>query len=564
MEQDHVKKASRVKRRRSRRSRSSASETLDDVEAEVEPGTSPALSTSNADFKRPYRYHRLNGVDEVRLLIISPGSFNNPLHGEITTANLSRIDRPAYDALSYTWADETGDDERSSEILCDDDHSIIRITRNCEAAIRRLRLEKERRWIWIDAICIDQSSTTERTYQVSLMSKIYMAARGVVVYTGEGTPHTDLLFDWLNGLKTEDLDILLKWDLDNLAVDTVISFEKYLNIGKERLLALFNKTTENKVEISQAQLFNYSQEFFARRWFKRVWVLQEVSLPDVRNTTVVCGTKSTTAIRALHALSLIYKDQSGTMIRIFVLLRKKAKVKKSHLLDVLIETRDREAGDPRDKIFGFLSIANYLDKVMYPDLKAEYKLSTMEVYEYYSTFFIQHHGPGFFLSLIKSPSSLESLASWAADWTVPWPNYKAVGGRDFAAGSRPSNVKDGDAVFSTEGGCRILTLLRPKILRGYITRNGHIDGEKDVRIEGVDCLEDNEVLIEMYPGLAALLKKEKDTEYHIFCQVCPHALSGSGVEDLVGRWSSVVIDGESPKDLGPSVYLGPVEPIKIR
>lgn len=509
----------------------------------------------HTDTKRPYKYRRLNGVDEVRLLIISPGLFEDALHGEITTAKLSKLDRPAYDALSYTWADETGDDERSSEFLCDDDHSVIRITKNCEAAIRRLRLETETRWFWIDAICIDQSSTTERTYQVSLMSKIYMASRGVVVYTGEGTPQTDLLFDWLNGLKTEDLDILLKWDLDNLTVDTVISFEKYLTISKERLSALFSKTAENKIDISQAELVELAKEFFARRWFERVWVLQEVSLPDVRNTTVVCGSRSTAAIRALHALSLIYKDQSGTMIRIFVLLRKKVDVKKSHLLDVLIETRDREAGDPRDKIFGVLSIANYLDKRMYPELKAEYKLSTTEVYEYYSTFFIQQHGPGFFFSLMKSPPKLESLASWAADWTVPWPNFKAVGGRDFAAGSRSSNVKDGDAVFSTEKGRRILILLRPKILHGYISRNGHLDGETRTHCEKVENLRNSEVLIEMYPGLSALLKKEDGAAYHIFIQVCPHALSVGGVKDLVGRWSSVVVDGESPEDFGSFKYL---------
>lgn len=539
-------------------SRAGAAESSDYVQLESEVGSDQILRT-----QKSYRYQHLNGVDEIRLLVISPGFFEDVLHGEIVVAKLSKANRPAYDALSYTWADETGDDARSSEFLCDNDHSIIQITKNCEAAIRRLRLKDERRWVWIDAICIDQSSTTERIYQVSLMSKIYIAARGVVVYTGEGTSDTDLLFDWLNGLKTEDLDILLRWDLENIAVDTLSSFEKYLAIGKEHLLSLFNELTTDKIDISQPELIELAKEFFARRWFKRVWVLQEVSLPDVRNTTVLCGSRSTTASRALHALSLIYKNQSGTMIRIFVLLRKNANVKKSHLLDVLIETRDREAGDPRDKIFGVLSIANYLNRGIYRELKAEYKLSTKEVYEYYSAFFIQHHGPGFFLSLIKSPPRVGSLASWSADWTVPWPNCKAVGGRDFAAGLRTPKIKEGDAVFSTEQGCRILTLLRPKILRGYITRNGHIDGETQIRHERVESLRDNEVLIEMYPGSAALLTRQMGDTYYVFRQICPHALSEAAVADLVDRWSDIVVDGEGPPDLG-SGYLGPVESIKIR
>lgn len=119
-----------------------------------------------------YKYQSLNGVDEFRLLIISPGSFDDALHGEVITAKFSGTDRPAYEALSYTWADEAGDEERSCEFSCDGGFGIIRITKNCEAAIRRLRLSDEKRWMWIDAICIDQSSETERSSQVRMMSKI--------------------------------------------------------------------------------------------------------------------------------------------------------------------------------------------------------------------------------------------------------------------------------------------------------------------------------------------------------------------------------------------------------
>lgn len=520
------------------------------------------LDAPLADSKELYQYQNLNGVDEFRLLILSPGSLNDALHGEVITAKFSGTGRPAYEALSYTWADETGDDKRSSELLCDEDHSIIRITKNCEAAMCRLRLLDKKRWLWIDAVCINQSSDAERTYQISVMAKIYRAASGVVVYTGDGTSYTDGFFDWLNGLQTKDLDILLKWDLDSLTVDTAISFEKYWIVGKERLLAAFSNPGENKINISQPEFVELAEEFFSRRWFKRVWVLQEVSLPDVRNITVMCGAKTTTAIRALHALSLIHNDSSGTMTRIFVLLRKKVKVKKSHLLDILIETRHRDAGDPRDKIFGVLSIVNHLDKGMIPKLKAEYEMTTTEVYAYYSAFFIQHHGPGFFLSLIKSPPKLTPLPSWAADWTVPWPNYKAVEGRDFAATSRPSNDRDSGAVFITENGFHVLILHRPKILQGYFTRNGHIDDEKNMCIEGLEHLREGEVLIEIYPGLAALLRQENT--YHVFTQVCPHALSEGGVEELVGRWIKVVVDGEGLKDSRSSEYLGSVEPFKIR
>jgi hypothetical protein len=87
---------------------------------------------------KPYEYRPLNGEYDIRLLIIYPGLFDDPLCGEIVTADL--LWRPSYDALSYTWADETGDTNRSRKIQCVKHCRTIHITKNCEAAIRRLRL----------------------------------------------------------------------------------------------------------------------------------------------------------------------------------------------------------------------------------------------------------------------------------------------------------------------------------------------------------------------------------------------------------------------------------------
>ncbi|KAH6676501.1 heterokaryon incompatibility protein-domain-containing protein [Halenospora varia] len=513
---------------------------------------------------------RLNGVDEFRLLAISPGSFDSSVRGGLATASFSSNRRPAYGALSYPWADEIGDAERSVNFLCEENTGIIQITKNCEVAIRRLRLPNEKRWVWIDTICIDQSSEAERTYQVSMMSKIYMSARRVVVYTSERTAHTDNLFDWLNGLKTKDINFLSNWDLGCFTGDFEISMDRFWSVNKERLLKLSSGHRAYKQDIKLTSLAHIepAKEYFSRRWFNRVWALQEFALPDVRNIDVICGTKSISAIRALHALFFIYQDSSGSMIRIFVLLRKKMKgLKKSHLLDILIETRDRQAGDPRDKIFGVLSIAHYLDEGKFLELKADYEISIPEIYANYSAFFIQHHGPGFFLSLIKYPSRISQLPSWVADWSVSWPNYNAVGGRDFAAASGPSIDMDSGVSFRKENGCHVLTLIRSRIIQGYFTRNGHINGVNDTTMESLEDLRESEVLIEIYPGVAALLNKED--EYYIFTQVCLHTLSESGVEELVGRWGSVVIDAKGPKDqMGLegkfSKHLSLVETFNIR
>jgi hypothetical protein len=253
-------------------------------------------------------------------------------------------------------------------------------------------------------------------------------------------------------------------------------------------------------------------------------------------------------MRALHLLFLLREHPAVAMGRIFVLVRSAPSYcKKSYLLDILIEARGREAGDPRDKIFAVLGIAKLLDKARFPKLEADYSRATQEVYTYYSSFFIRHHGPSFFPSLVKSRPALPGLPSWAADWTVPWPNYNAVAGRDLAAASRSTNDKDScEAIFTKENGHNVMTLARPRILRGYFTRRGHIDNGNEMSPEKVGSLGEGEVLIEMYPCLAALLMRKAD--HYTFVQICPHALSEAGLEESVASWSCVVVDAEGPKD----------------
>ena len=163
------------------------------------------VRSSNQRQEIPYQYQPLKGGHEVRLLELQPGSFEDPIQGDIITANLKS--RPNYDALSYTWADDNGDTTLSETIYFISSQTILQITNHCDAAIRRLRKRKGKRLMWIDAVCINQCDNNERSEQVSMMSEIYVTARHVIAYTGEGTLETDLLYDWLNDIDEEELQI---------------------------------------------------------------------------------------------------------------------------------------------------------------------------------------------------------------------------------------------------------------------------------------------------------------------------------------------------------------------
>ena len=129
----------------------------------------------------PYRYSPLYG-DQIRLLHLFAGLF----HDELTTT-LEHVDlkqQPNYEALSYTW----GTSFKDCHVSCKTDTGIkkIAITKNLEAALRRLRSVEQTRVIWIDQVCINQDDVKERSSQVSRMGLIHSFAFQVCIWIGEG------------------------------------------------------------------------------------------------------------------------------------------------------------------------------------------------------------------------------------------------------------------------------------------------------------------------------------------------------------------------------------------
>ena len=141
-------------------------------------------TTADAEHS-PYQYTKLNYVlgQEIRLLVILPGESHDLIRCEIVVVNLE--DDPSYEALSYTWATETGDASFSETIYCG--KGTIKITRNCNAAIRRFRKRYAKRRLWVDAICINQDYIVERNHQVSLMEMIYSRSARVLVFIDSHT-----------------------------------------------------------------------------------------------------------------------------------------------------------------------------------------------------------------------------------------------------------------------------------------------------------------------------------------------------------------------------------------
>jgi hypothetical protein len=103
------------------------------------------------------------------------------------------------------------------------------------------------RFFWIDAICINQADSDERTEQIKIMRQIYRKAHSVAVWLGDDDGDGGTAIDLLHRLHQ--------------------SLEKSFENGKERS-SVFD-------EFDEATPWYSLGFFFSAPWFRRSWTVQE-------------------------------------------------------------------------------------------------------------------------------------------------------------------------------------------------------------------------------------------------------------------------------------------------
>jgi hypothetical protein len=128
----------------------------------------------------PSHYEALSSPrKEIRVLDVAPASGDDII--DCTMRRISLIDNPVpvYETISYCW----GLPRAPSTIKLNG--RLTPVPASSEVALKRMRFSDRPRVLWIDAICIDQSSVTERSAQVALMATVYRVARQNLIYLGE-------------------------------------------------------------------------------------------------------------------------------------------------------------------------------------------------------------------------------------------------------------------------------------------------------------------------------------------------------------------------------------------
>ncbi|KAF5594285.1 heterokaryon incompatibility protein het-6 [Fusarium pseudocircinatum] len=300
--------------------------------------------------KNPYVYSGLPKGSCIRLLELSPGNRLEILSGRLFEVWWEQETYPPYSALSYTWADEHGDTSLSNLIFLNEEQKVLRITRNCDRALRSLRHKTKSKLLWVDSICIDQSSPSERSHQVGLMKSIYSKATTVHSYVGETVCGDD-------STGTEAMTLLN--DLQVNGISDILSPSKTSNIS------ILNK-------------------FFARPYFARLWVVQELLL--AQSLTIDCGEVSLKVTN--ESISQLY--ERGVKVPSWIRFAGKASSNTEQnpldLRDLLAATSVCRVTDLRDKIFGLLGL---ISNVQASELSPDYELMVREVYIGVATYLMQ-------------------------------------------------------------------------------------------------------------------------------------------------------------------------------
>ncbi|EOA81405.1 hypothetical protein ACJQWK_10623 [Exserohilum turcicum] len=322
----------------------------------------PSSRTANG-----FRYRPLAHADgeDFRLLCLYPGHTHDPIRCDLLHSGLDADIE--YEALSYSWATEDGDDSLSHPIACayvGDEHTAdFLLTSNCASALRRLRLPAHERFLWVDAICIDHGNVPERNHQVGLMADIYAGAAQVLVYLGE-----------------EDLGFASR----GLWLDS-----------ERRQLAL--------------------TKLFAKRWVSRAWVIQEVAL--ARKLLMVTG-DAECALDA-NLMSRIRGRAKISRLKVPGPLAwdPLASAPTRDLLALLLVSRHCDSTDPRDKVYSLLGLVGERLQQL---ITIDYSQSVEEVLTRTAAAIIicrEDFELLAYASLSLGPKHMEKgLPTWVPDW----------------------------------------------------------------------------------------------------------------------------------------------------
>nr|POF04586.1 heterokaryon incompatibility protein 6, or allele [Quercus suber] len=395
-----------------------------------------------------YLHSPLHRPDNIRLICLEPApTFTGEIRCILIEVNLQNVQ--LYEALSYSWGEtRSGESLATKSITCHGQK--LPVPEGAFSALRRLRRLDRVRYLWIDSICIDQSSNVERSHQVQMMASIFAGASRVLAWVGEDDKAGDgkLTIAFLIQVAREisipaaGAGLVNGPKLNKLFSEAAL---KHRQAGVGRTDSTFTKMIESQSEMQRAMLMqpehdsnydifiiNFIVTFLKRRWFERRWVVQEMY--QATKACIVCGPHDVELQWFRRGLMVIWRayQQHLTSDTISKAILESAielcttRHDESTLLAIyqpptifhkLCYCAPFKCSDPRDLLYSFLGIHNPFSII--PD----YSAPIATVFYNFAHAAIQHGWAAAILFLaavqVAKPVNMktyELLPSWVPDW----------------------------------------------------------------------------------------------------------------------------------------------------
>jgi hypothetical protein len=378
--------------------------------------------------------------NEIRILRLKSRQHNcnNKLDEQNIVCVLERKtldDAGEYLALSYVW--ENGFDPQ--EIIVSGYRRLA--SANLVDALRQLRRESEDVVLWADQLSINQQDYVEKASQIQKMRHIYKNATQVVAWLGRAADGSDVVVATLHqiGMSPPKSGIL-----SNI-------------IGEIQKTAPLDQTWDAWDERNLFDILGTAfPAFAARRYWTRLWVLQEFVL--AKTVLIMCGSATIDDITFAKAWEVLGKAASkpGAVsaldiarigeawsrdpkwwdawlgVKRYITKRdgshrhqfsRTYDARVSEMFELMYQTLTTFSGqtimacsDPRDRVFSLLGLATDSDKFShFPD----YSRSAENIYEEVARNFLQLGHVDTFSFCQEDPTKrARNMPSWAADWSL--------------------------------------------------------------------------------------------------------------------------------------------------
>ncbi|KAK3387360.1 heterokaryon incompatibility protein-domain-containing protein [Podospora didyma] len=442
-----------------------------------------------------FRYPPLRkDKDEIRLLEISLIKSRDRISFRLFSVPLNEA--PLFWAVSYTWGDPS---QRRAEQLQVNNHSFMvspnlfhilyKYVTVLEFAVKKDKISHllwKIRYVWVDAICINQADFAERAQQIQIMGRIYQTGKVGVFLDSDPSHEGD-------------------------------------KAAREALQEVCTQVTQGRgpVHISD-DCWVALHDFFAKGWFHRMWVIQEcifgglecsiwvhyIPLTESEIYTSALG------IYEMATISLVLStEQRRTMlggISQYLALQETKRHRISNggqsspeppgnfLATLLWKFRDRLATDPRDKVYSLLGLVGTADR---DNIIVDYQAPVEDVFASVVRAVVLSSKSLNIICACQNAAGNNMRRSWVPDWAEPWRQSSLLTDvmnrhmmPDYAIDERKYFRASGDERASVTVSEDLLTLTSRGMTLGRVVyladTLSNIDSEKSVLDSSIDLFND--------------------------------------------------------------------------